>query len=318
VGLAVLIAFVAVIGSPRRHAVDRQARHLRVGPQHRRYTDRRETAATSDVGAGPLIGPAVNSGKQIRASWEDMAVIIAGARMGKTTAHVVPTILDAPGAVYATSNKSDVVALTAALRARNGSRVWVFDPQDIAGGDPSWWWNPLDIAHDVAGARRLAGIFSSATRPVGARHDAFFHPESEELLASLLLAGACARRSLVDVYGWINRQSEEPVALLEEADFSLAAQGLDGVLHSPDRHRAPVFATAKQMLRWVADPGLATWVIDDGTGRRRFDADAFADTTDTVYSLSCEGADGAGPLTAALTAAVVDSALCVARQVTSS
>ena len=45
--------------------------------------------------------------------------------------------------------------------------VWIFDPQGIADGHPTWWWNPLDMAGDLAGARTLAGLFAAASRPPG-------------------------------------------------------------------------------------------------------------------------------------------------------
>ena len=78
-------------------------------------------------------------------SWEDVTAVIAGARTGKTTTQVAPAILAAPGAVYTCSNKRDVVDLTAAARGKNAD-VWIFDPQGIADGHPTWWWNPLDMA----------------------------------------------------------------------------------------------------------------------------------------------------------------------------
>ena len=57
---------------------------------------------------------------------------IWGPRKGKTTSRAIPTIMAAPGAVLVTSNKRDVVDATRDPRARRG-RVWVFDPQAIAG-----------------------------------------------------------------------------------------------------------------------------------------------------------------------------------------
>jgi type IV secretory pathway TraG/TraD family ATPase VirD4 len=80
----------------------------------------------------------------VRATWEDTVVAIAGARMGKTTSMAVPQVLDAPGVVYATSNKRDLLDLTQKARAKKG-RVWVFAPQGIAGTEkPPFWWDPLD------------------------------------------------------------------------------------------------------------------------------------------------------------------------------
>ena len=53
-----------------------------------------------------------------------------GPGAGKTTARAIPLTLAAPGPVVATSNKPDLWAATAAIRARHGP-VWLFDPCGI-------------------------------------------------------------------------------------------------------------------------------------------------------------------------------------------
>lgn len=251
----------------------------------------------------------------LRATWEDVVTMIAGPRTGKTTTIAVPAVLDAPGAVYVTSNKRDLYDYTAAIRAKGGP-VWLFDPQRIAGGLPTFWWNPLDLAVDVTGARTLAGLFASATRPVGSSSDSYFDPEGEEVLAMLLLAAASGARPITDVYRWLNPDAasddHEPVQLLEGAGHRLAATGLRGVLALPERQRAGVIGTAKKMVGWLADPKLTAWITDPGDGRPRFTADRFLDDRSTFYSLSKEGPGSAGPLTAALTAAVLAGAELVA------
>ena len=81
---------------------------------------------------GRLLRPAGRPGPAVYASWEDTLVAFMAPRSGKTTAQAVPFVLSAPGAVIATSNKSDLWAATATLRAqRTGGRVWLFDPQQI-------------------------------------------------------------------------------------------------------------------------------------------------------------------------------------------
>ena len=69
----------------------------------------------------------------------------------KTTAMAVPQVLDAPGVVYCTSNKRDLLDLTKKHRGKRG-HVWVFDPQGIAGTvTPEFWWDPLDACRDIMG-----------------------------------------------------------------------------------------------------------------------------------------------------------------------
>jgi hypothetical protein len=69
-----------------------------------------------------------------------------------------------------------------------------------------------------------------------------------------------------------------------------------------------VFGTARKNVSFLADPNLGDWITDRHDDRPRLDTDVFAASSETLYSLSKEGPGSAGPLTAALTAAVVQSA----------
>jgi hypothetical protein len=86
--------------------------------------------APADIGLllGSLRQPGGN-GPDLYSSWEDTVLAFMGPRSGKTTSLAIPYVLSAPGPVVATSNKADLWAATAGLRAAAGSRVWVFDPQ---------------------------------------------------------------------------------------------------------------------------------------------------------------------------------------------
>jgi hypothetical protein len=85
-------------------------------PSLRRYIDPKAAPVAPEHGVGLQIGRDVLSGRMVRATWEDTMVVIAGARMGKTTSMAVPQVLDAPGVVYFTSNKRDLYGSTARAR----------------------------------------------------------------------------------------------------------------------------------------------------------------------------------------------------------
>jgi type IV secretory pathway TraG/TraD family ATPase VirD4 len=293
----------------RREVADVLAKRLpRNAKALRRYTDPRHSPVAAEVGPGLALGRDVVSGQVIRQSWEDVAAMIAGARTGKTTTQVAPAILAAPGAVYTCSNKRDVVDLTSGPRGKSAA-VWIFDPQGIAGGQPTWWWNPLDMAGDLAGARTLAGLFAAASTPPGAQRDSYFDPEGEELLSILLLAARLSDQPLTAVYQWLSTgRNEGIVDELESAGHQLAAQALLDVMNQPDKQRAGVFGTARKNVSFLADPNLGDWITDRHDDHPHLDTDVFAASSDTLYSLSKEGPGSAGPLTAALTAAVVQSA----------
>ncbi|WP_433603737.1 type IV secretory system conjugative DNA transfer family protein (plasmid) [Nocardia sp. CA-135953] len=92
--------------------------------------------------SGVSIGMPVIGGDLLFASYEDLHVDIWGPRQGKSTSRVIPAVLEAPGSVLTTSNKSDVVAATMAMRSEVGP-CFVFDPQRIAGQTEPWSWDPL-------------------------------------------------------------------------------------------------------------------------------------------------------------------------------
>lgn len=269
---------------------------------------------------GVPIGRAVSSKSMLYGSWEDMQILIAGPRVGKSVAFAVPAILDAPGAVIVTSNKRDLVDATRDVRADAGD-VWVFDPQSIANepasGPGSWWWNPLSYVTDEVKAANLAQHFASGSRAADAKTDAFFDPAARDLLAGLLLAAALDNRPITDVYRWLTRPSDdEAVQILQREDFPLTADQVTGVIDSPEKQRGGVYGTAQQMASCLTNRATLQWVTNTGrtTGqtvgerRREFDPHTFVREGGTLYSLSKEGRGTAGPLVTALTVAVVEAA----------
>lgn len=260
---------------------------------------------------GVPIGITVGGGQRLYGSWEDMHIDIWGPRTGKTTSRAVPAILAAPGAVLATSNKRDVVDATRDVRAKRGP-VWVFDPQNVALEEPTWWWNPLSYVTDEVRAAKLAEHFASGSREAGARTDAYFDPAGQDLLAGLLLAAALDGRPITQVYSWLTRPTEdEPVAILERHGFQLTADQVAGVIAAPDKQRGGVYGTAQQMANCLTNRQVARWVTPQGSGfdpRPQFSPESFVRDGGTLYSLSKEGKGTAGPLVTALTVAVVEAA----------
>jgi type IV secretory pathway TraG/TraD family ATPase VirD4 len=313
------LAVAAAVGLYRWRAgashIDRRARRLvRDNTGLRRYTDPAAGPEhLSSLGLGPTIGTVVGTKLKLHLTYEDVCVCVAGARTGKTSSQVIPAVVSAPGACYTTSNKSDVVDATRDARAKAGP-VWIFDPQKLTGEDtvPAMWWDPLDLAPDLAGAMMLAGVFASASRPPGSSMDSYFDPEGEQLLGLMLLAAALDGRPITDVYVWLTprgQPDEEPAQILAKRGQALASAGVHAVIDQPERQRAGVYGTAKKMVAFLADPVLAVWAVPPAAdGVARFDCARFVGSSETLYSLSKEGPGSAGPLTAALTAGVLQAA----------
>ncbi len=299
----------------KRSRVDRAASYMGRGQDIQDLSRKQVSKTAQRFGVtkspGILIGLSHWSKKPLYGSWEDMHIDIWGPRTGKTTSRAVPAILDAPGSVFVTSNKRDIVDATRELRAKEG-QVWIFDPQRVALEEPTWWWNPLSYVTDEVKAATLAEHFANGSRDPGARTDAFFDPAGQDLLAGLLLAAALDHRSITDVYTWLTRPTDETaVDILREHDYPLIADQVAGVVTAPDKQRGGIFGTAQQMASCLTSRAVAEWVSPKGAAdpRPQFRAEDFVRATGgTLYSLSKEGRGTAGPLVTALTVAVVEAA----------
>ncbi|MFC7344954.1 type IV secretory system conjugative DNA transfer family protein [Saccharopolyspora griseoalba] len=267
------------------------------------------TISNDPADHGMLVGDALPSNTEIRSSWEDVSVVIAGPRTGKSTAQVIPQIVEAPGPVLATSNKRDIHDATRGVREQLGT-CWVFDPQGIADAQPSFWYNPL---RRVTGPRRAAELvshFAANSRGPDAKTDAYFDGEGENLCSYAMLAAARAGLTLTEVYTWCanHRAAEKAVTHLENAGDQLLAVKLQSLVDAPEKQREGVFASALKLLKCLEEPTVLQWVSPppDGEDRPEFDPHAFVRSRDTAFLLSREGVGSAGPLTAAMSADILE------------
>jgi type IV secretory system conjugative DNA transfer VirD4/TraG family protein len=252
------------------------------------------------------------------AAEEDVLLHVAGPRSNKTSALVVPAVLSAPGPLIATSNKVDLHILTSGLRALVG-RVFIFDPQHIAGVEQTWWWNPLAAIRDVSDAHHLVAHFSQTVGAGHERADPYFTKGAERLLAQLCLAAAGSGHHLRDVQHWLATRSEIPVQLLRTAGHDRVAAALLGTIEAPADQRGGLYETAltaiaclesEAVLRYVTPP--STWVSAPRDTRiDQFDPWQFLtgyylnghghpSPHDSLYLLTREGAGTAAPVVAAL------------------
>jgi len=262
------------------------------------------------AGPGSPLGRHARDGAFLWAPWEWVQVWIMGPRAGKTSCVCVRQVVETAGPVVATSNKRDLVDLTRGPRSEHGA-VWVFDPQDIIGEAPTWWWNPLSGVTGVAEADELAALFVAATRDADAKPDAYFDPEGQALLSGMLLAAACAGRPITQVYEWLTRESDpEPSKILAEHGYRVSSDALYAVTQLTPKQRDGVYGTARAMSSFLRNDKVLPWVTPLGPDddRPQFDPTAFARSRQTIYLISREGRGTARALTAALTVAIVTAA----------
>ena len=228
---------------------------------------------------GVLLVETLLSRTPLRMGWEDIAVILAGPRVGKTTSNVVPAIVDYHGPVKTSSNKPDTHDATREIRADRG-QVWVCDPQGLVGGGasdkrpaagsvhrrprgdaPSFWFDPLADVDCLAVARELVQVLIDTTVDADAKPDAYFHPTGKATLVNYVYAAALGGKTLLDVDAWLgDPQDTEAMTILTGRGYDGAAQQLRSVLAKPDRQRDGVLGTAQSWLAVITDPRYAAWV----------------------------------------------------------
>jgi len=315
--LAVVLtgAAAAAVAARRGKAKeDRAAVHMGRGESIAPLLPRRIAKLHKDLGMDPKVyrgmslGSCVADGAPLRASYESSMVVLAGPGRQKSTALVIPNVLDAPGPVFSTSLKPDVREATSAYRSTVGT-IHVFDPQgrDHAAAAAAVWWNPLAGVRTIEDADDLASVLSAAQID-DAGGNRIWETRGMRLLADYLFAAAHTGEYLPTVFHWLARDdSRLPVDALKDSYPELATR-IEVAQAVNDRARDGVFMYARGAVEFIASRQLASWV-QPGDGRREFSPEDFVRSArDTLYLISQEGAGSAAPLVSALTKAVLDAA----------
>ena len=155
-------------------------------------------------------------GRAVWASVEDSMLLLGPPRSGKGLHLVIPTILDAPGAVVTTSTRPDTLAVTHAARARVGP-VHVFDPQQLAAGVPGGLaWSPIRGCHHPQTAMiRARGLAAGTGMTRTLDGGDFWAAQTETVLRALLHAAALDDRPPAALYRW----SLDPAAATDAASI---------------------------------------------------------------------------------------------------
>ena len=228
---------------------------------------------------------------------EDVTLRIGGPRTGKT-GELACRILDAPGAVIATSTRTDLVDLTGPCRAQRGP-VGVFNPCGLGGLASSVTFDPLSGCEQPATATsRAADLLAGVSAPGRGGDMEFWAAQARRVLASLLHAAALGGGSMRDVLAWVAdpdacaaqvqrflRRSPEPAYEQDALQF----------LGTNERTRSSICATIMPALGWLTDSTAATAAATGG-----FDVEALLESRGTVFMLGAEDAQVA-PLVTALT-----------------
>ncbi|MBE7190875.1 MAG: type IV secretory system conjugative DNA transfer family protein [Gordonia polyisoprenivorans] len=292
---------------------------------------------------GIPIGTMIAGNTPLYMSWEDVAVVIAGQRAGKTAGLAIDAVVGAPGASLVTANKRDLLDATRGPRAARG-RVWINDLQLVARPVPGvddtrergWWWNPLRGVTTISEAKKVAENFISATKPENSTVDSYFDGGAGDVLAITMLAAALGGGDMLHVYGWVNQPDTTlPEQLLRRHGDEFNAVRLASFRKLNPRQRDGLYDMARRFIGVLADKIYAASITPPertvfrveghedsdmgairgwGGPREEFLPERFVASCDTLYLLSEDDAGSAAPLTTALAGKVFEAARVRARQ----
>jgi type IV secretory pathway TraG/TraD family ATPase VirD4 len=185
-------------------------------------------------------------------------LVLGPTQSGKTTGLAIPTILEWPGPVLATSVKGDLVDDTIGWRSHLGD-VHVFDPGRVTRHRPSGW-SPLAGCATWDRATRSAWDLAMAGKAAvggGMNLADFWFSSAAKSLAPLLHAAAHTGRSIGDVARWVDREERDEVLdVLHglEPDATLAYKA---TFRREDRARSSLFQVLQQIVGVYLDPQVA-------------------------------------------------------------
>ena len=239
---------------------------------------------------------------------EDVTMRIGGPRTGKS-GELAGRILDAPGAVIATSTRTDLIGLTSTLREQRGP-VYVFNPAGLAGLRSTITFDPLSGCDAPKTAtERASDLLAAVSAPgAGGGDREFWSTQARRALAALLHAAALGGLTMREVLVWLGdvpaATSEVTRLLRRSSEPNFEADAVQ-FLTTNDRTRTSITTTIMAALGWLTDPVAAAAArTTDNTGdtgaRAGFDVARLLRERGTVYMLGAEDAQTA-PLVTALT-----------------
>ncbi|QFU90957.1 type IV secretory system conjugative DNA transfer family protein [Amycolatopsis sp. YIM 10] len=286
-----------------KRAMRRKAKVLKPSLRRLMWWSRRRVPVTEYATAIAKVGH-----QRIWSPCEDVTLRFGGPRSGKT-GELACRILDAPGAVIATSTRTDLISLTSELREAKAGPTFVFNSSGLGKLPSTITFDPLTGCTDPVTATHRAGDLLAGEG--GSDEREHWVAQARRVLATLLHAAALAELDMAEVAEWVadpEGSADEVLRLLRrspEPSFATAAQQF---FTTNDRTRSSITTTIMPALGWLTDPTAKA-----AAHRGSFDVAELLESRATVYMLGAQEGHTA-PLVAALTAHLAREARRIANE----
>lgn len=293
----------------RRYQGTATARELR---QHLSARAARRRAPVTCPGLASSQAPVVIAAagrppRPVAGTREDSYLLVSPPRTGKTGL-LGCWAADAPGALLATSTRTDLYAHTVIPRSRLGD-VHVLNPGGDGGIPSTLAWSPLEGCEDPGIAIERAGYLMAAAPKDAGGKDAWWDAKGAELLRLMLHAAALAGATMAQAAAWVRDPcSPEPSSILAACGAPGWAHALAALTAADSEQLHGIAASASAALSWMDDPAMAAAACPPpGEG---FDIGRFVtEGAGTVYLVGADRPHGSlAPYFAAFAAAVFETA----------
>jgi type IV secretion system protein VirD4 len=199
----------------------------------------------------------------------------------KTSALVIPAVLEWSGPLVATSVKPDLLRATLAHRARLG-QVLVIDPLG-ASGVTAARWSPLASCSTWAGAQQMAVMLANAIEQTPTEEQRpehrFWKTMGTKFLAPMLYAAATKGLGMAEVLHWLDsREDQEVKDILAAAGVPAAVDAWESSQYRTDRAVNSLYATAEEVLAVYGNERVSA-----STDGHDLDLEDFLSGDNTIY-----------------------------------
>jgi type IV secretion system protein VirD4 len=199
----------------------------------------------------------------------------------KTSALVIPGVLEWSGPLVATSVKPDLLRATMAHRARLG-QVLVIDPLGASGVQAACW-SPLASCSTWAGAQQMAVMLANAIEQTPTEEQRpehrFWKTMGTKFLAPMLYAAATKGLGMAEVLHWLDSREDQQVKdILAAAGVPVALDAWESSQYRTDRAVDSLYATAEEVLAVYGNQRVAA-----STDGHDLDLEQFLSGNHTIY-----------------------------------